>query len=80
MCNFAILYFQRGFDGLYCRSLGDFDVKSEGLTAEPEVTVTQLDEDDYFLVAASDGLWDKIDNTEAINIINDTGTDPTQKK
>lgn len=26
-----------------------------------------------FVIAASDGLWDKCGNTEAVNIVHDTG-------
>ena len=55
------------------RSLGDADLKAEGLTALPEVTGRALDEQDLFVVAASDGFWDKVDNTEAVNMVHDTG-------
>ena len=55
------------------RSLGDADLKAEGLTALPEVSVRELDEGDLFVVAASDGFWDKVDNTEAVNMVHDTG-------
>ena len=55
------------------RCLGDHDLKAEGLTADPEVTCRALTNDDMFVVAASDGLWDKVDNTESVNIVHDTG-------
>ncbi|CAL8468340.1 g7880 [Coccomyxa elongata] len=59
------------------RSIGDADLKSEGLTAEPEVTARALDEGDLFVVAASDGFWDKVDNTEAVNMVHDTVKEPS---
>jgi serine/threonine protein phosphatase PrpC len=55
------------------RCLGDHDLKGEGLIADPEVTCRELGPGDQFVVAATDGLWDKCDNTEAVNIIHDTG-------
>ena len=59
---------------LWCRALGDHDLKGAGgLTAEPEVTSRELDDKDAFLIAASDGLWDCISNEEAVNIVHDTG-------
>ena len=59
---------------LWCRALGDHDLKGTGgLTAEPEVTSRELDDKDAFLIAASDGLWDCISNEEAVNIVHDTG-------
>ena len=61
---------------LYCRSLGDADVKQQGVTAEPEVTSFQLGPKDEFLILASDGLWDKLQNQEAVGLIHDTVKHP----
>lgn len=72
------------------RSLGDFDVKGAlsgggvgvgggggcGVTAEPEVSVTALRDDDLFLVLATDGLWDVITSEEAVGLVRDTVKDP----
>lgn len=49
------------------RCIGDFDYKSHGLTAEPEVTHTRLTPTDGVLVLGSDGLWDCISNEEAVS-------------
>eukprot|EP00959_Pyramimonas_sp_CCMP1952_P314652 6586616-Pyramimonas_sp.AAC.2 len=46
------------------RSIGDADVKGDGLTAEPEVFTRQLSEADEFLVMACDGLWDTLSNQQ----------------
>lgn len=62
------------------RSLGDADLKAEGLTALPEVSVRALDAGDLFVVAASDGFWDKVDNTEAVNMVHDTGAPGTPQR
>ena len=55
------------------RCLGDHDLKAQGLTADPEVTCRDLSAEDQFIVVATDGLWDKCDNSEAVNIVHDTG-------
>ncbi|KAK9828917.1 hypothetical protein WJX72_002777 [[Myrmecia] bisecta] len=54
------------------RSLGDADLKADGLTAEPEVASYELTADDEFLIIASDGLWDKLRNDEAVGLVHDT--------
>ncbi|MEW5300300.1 MAG: hypothetical protein WDW36_003240 [Sanguina aurantia] len=54
------------------RCLGDFDVKGGGVTAEPEVMSMQLTGQDYFLVLATDGLWDVLRNEQAVGLVFDT--------
>ncbi|MEE6500465.1 hypothetical protein FKM82_003794 [Ascaphus truei] len=39
------------------------------LTAEPEVTYHRLRPQDKFLVVASDGLWDMLDNNEVVKLV-----------
>ena len=51
------------------RSLGDQDVKADGLTATPEVFTRELTEDDEFLVLACDGLWDTLSNDTVVSIV-----------
>lgn len=58
------------------RSLGDVDLKSCGVTADPEVTLVDLTQRDEFLVIASDGLWDSMSNEEAVSIVYDTVKQP----
>ncbi|KAG2332328.1 hypothetical protein Bca52824_003508 [Brassica carinata] len=53
------------------RSIGDDDLKP-AVTAEPEISETILSPDDEFLVMASDGLWDVMNDEEVIGIIRDT--------
>ncbi|XP_020595740.1 probable protein phosphatase 2C 51 [Phalaenopsis equestris] len=49
------------------RSIGDYYLKPY-VTAEPEITMTERDEKDEFLILASDGLWDVITNEVACRI------------
>ena len=46
------------------------------VTAQPEITRFQLAEEDEFLVLASDGLWDKLGNEEAVGLVMDTVKQP----
>ncbi|XP_026404313.1 probable protein phosphatase 2C 14 isoform X1 [Papaver somniferum] len=50
------------------RSIGDVHLK-EWVVAEPDTKVLPLTPDMEFLVLASDGLWEKVDNQEAIDIV-----------
>ncbi len=59
------------------RSLGDGDLKACGVIAHPEVTHHLLTPSDEFVVLASDGLWDKLSNQEAVDLIHDTVKQPT---
>lgn len=49
------------------RSIGDRYLK-QWITAEPETKVIRLEPEYEFLILASDGLWDKVSNQEAIDI------------
>lgn len=57
------------------RSLGDADLKP-AVTAQPEVKQFQLTADDEFFVIASDGLWDKLSNEDAVGLVMDTVKQP----
>ena len=60
---------------MLCRSIGDADLKP-ALTAQPEVTQHPLTAEDEFVVLASDGLWDKLSNEEAVGLVHDTVKQP----
>ncbi|KAK6153304.1 hypothetical protein DH2020_012943 [Rehmannia glutinosa] len=49
------------------RGIGDQYLK-QWVTAEPETRILKLEPEHEFLVLASDGLWDKVSNQEAIDI------------
>ncbi|KAJ9140884.1 hypothetical protein P3X46_031476 [Hevea brasiliensis] len=52
------------------RAFGDGKLK-EHITSEPDLTSKMIDEDDEFLVLASDGLWKVMSNQEAYDCIED---------
>lgn len=49
------------------RGIGDRQLK-RWVIAEPETKVLKIKSDDEFLILASDGLWDKVTNQEAVDI------------
>ncbi|KAK4489039.1 hypothetical protein RD792_004832 [Penstemon davidsonii] len=49
------------------RSIGDRYLK-QWVMAEPETKIVKLEPEYEFLVLASDGLWDKVSNQEAVDI------------
>eukprot|EP00298_Acanthocystis_sp_HF-20_P008299 c17596_g1_i2.p1 GENE.c17596_g1_i2~~c17596_g1_i2.p1 ORF type:complete len:386 (+),score=151.22 c17596_g1_i2:119-1276(+) len=50
------------------RSIGDYTLKPY-VIATPDVTKTELTEQDEFLILASDGLWDVLKSQEAIDFL-----------
>lgn len=60
------------------RSLGDVVAHSAGVISEPEFTEYELNPTvDKFLVVATDGLWEFVDNSETIDIV-DSQSGPTE--
>ena len=51
------------------RGIGDFDGGDCGLTATPEIYKHTVKPGDQFLLIASDGVWEFIDNDEAVSIV-----------
>ncbi|XP_058110294.1 putative protein phosphatase 2C 53 isoform X1 [Magnolia sinica] len=49
------------------RGIGDSHLK-QWVTAEPETKILRIKPDCEFLILASDGLWDKVSNQEAVDI------------
>jgi len=56
------------------RALGDFEMKKHGVIATPEFIRRQIFAGDEFLIVASDGLWDVIDDQTAVNIVIQAGS------
>ncbi|PNH06386.1 putative protein phosphatase 2C 8 [Tetrabaena socialis] len=50
------------------RSFGDFQLRPY-VIAQPEIIMHSRTEEDEFLILASDGLWDTLDNKEAVDIV-----------
>ena len=51
------------------RGLGDFDLKTKGLTCEPHITKRLIDHNMHYCVLASDGVWDVLNPDEVARII-----------
>ncbi|CAO2818033.1 unnamed protein product [Amaranthus hypochondriacus] len=51
------------------RAFGDFDLKSYGIIATPEVTRHRITSNDLFLVLACDGVWDVLSNDEVVSVV-----------
>ncbi|KAF3433399.1 hypothetical protein FNV43_RR24501 [Rhamnella rubrinervis] len=50
------------------RGIGDEHLK-QWVIAEPESKVLQIEPDCEFLILGSDGLWDKVNNQEAVDVV-----------
>lgn len=50
------------------RAIGDQHLK-EWVTAEPDTTTVNIQPDCEFLILASDGLWDKVTDQEAVDVV-----------
>lgn len=44
-------------------------IKRPILSADPAISVLQLQPHDQFIIFASDGLWEHLSNQEAVNIV-----------
>ncbi|KAI3888710.1 hypothetical protein MKW92_053714 [Papaver armeniacum] len=51
------------------RAFGDFDLKEYGVIAVPQVSHHRLNNNDKFVVLASDGVWDVLSNDQVVSII-----------
>ena len=56
------------------RSLGDSIVHRSGVSAEPETLEHIVDEFDEFMIIATDGVWDVIDNNQAVQMVQNFST------
>jgi serine/threonine protein phosphatase PrpC len=51
------------------RSLGDLVVHKSGCSAEPEIIEHTIEDNDEFLVMATDGVWDVMDNNQVVQLV-----------
>jgi serine/threonine protein phosphatase PrpC len=51
------------------RAIGDRSERPH-VTAEPEIIAVPVEEEDQFIIAATDGLWDVMDSTDAVDYVN----------
>ena len=46
------------------RAFGDWELKSYGVISEPHVTKININENDKYVIMASDGIWDVLDDAD----------------
>lgn len=51
------------------RSIGDHCVKSVGVTAEPDIARYDFQQDDAFIVMATDGIWEFLSSDDVVQIV-----------
>lgn len=52
------------------RSIGDFIAKDIGVSSDPVINTHQLDAyKDHFVILASDGIWDVMDNDDVVSFV-----------
>ena len=51
------------------RSMGDVDAHRIGVTSEPDIQEVELKDQDKIVVIASDGIWDVLENSRVIDIV-----------
>jgi serine/threonine protein phosphatase PrpC len=51
------------------RSLGDTELDSYGVIPDPDITTYTLDDQDKFLILASDGVWEFIDDNTVVAMV-----------
>ncbi|CAL9767297.1 unnamed protein product [Musa acuminata subsp. burmannicoides] len=62
------------FPGLaMARAFGDFELKNYGVISIPQVAYHRLNDRDRFVVLATDGVWDVLDNEMVVSIVSSTG-------
>ena len=50
------------------RAFGDWELKSYGVICEPHVTRYEIESDDQFLVVATDGVWDVLEDEDVFQL------------
>ncbi len=72
--EYARIVSDRGviYNGLLCgdlklsRCFGNWSIKNKGLIVDPHITKIEINNDDLYLIIASDGVWDVIEDEEMI--------------
>ena len=50
------------------RAFGDWELKAYGVVCEPHITKINIEKDDKYLVIASDGVWDVMEDEDAYEL------------
>jgi protein phosphatase 2C family protein 2/3 len=53
------------------RSIGDHAVKDVGVIAKPVVTVHDVQDEDEFIILATDGVWEFMESEDAVKIVSE---------
>ncbi|KAI5082238.1 hypothetical protein GOP47_0001981 [Adiantum capillus-veneris] len=51
------------------RAFGDFCLKDYGLISVPDITYRTLTPNDQFVILATDGIWDVMSNSQAVEVV-----------
>ena len=67
--NGGIVFYGRVFGTLILtRSIGDREMKKYGVCSEPFVKIEKIENDDLFIVLASDGVWDVVSEDDLFKV------------
>ncbi|MBQ9555603.1 MAG: hypothetical protein IJV05_05200, partial [Muribaculaceae bacterium] len=50
------------------RSFGDWELKKYGVISKPHLNVIEIGKHDLFIVIASDGVWDVVEENEILKM------------
>ena len=65
----GIVFRERVFGTLMLtRSFGDKEMKKYGVLSTPDIYIKNVEKDDLFIVIASDGVWDVVEENEILNM------------
>ncbi|KAG9157304.1 hypothetical protein Leryth_004959, partial [Lithospermum erythrorhizon] len=62
------------------RALGDFILKNHGIIAMPDVSYHRISPSDDFIVLATDGVWDVLNNDVVVSIVNSAESEDAAAK
>ena len=65
----GVVFRERVFGTLMLtRSFGDKEMKKYGVLSTPDIFIKNVEEDDIFVVIASDGVWDVVEENEVLKM------------
>ena len=50
------------------RAFGDWELKSYGVSNEPHITRINITDNDKYIVVATDGIWDVLEDGDVFNM------------
>ena len=67
--NGGIVFAGRVYGSLMLsRAFGDWELKSYGVVSEPHVTKIYINDNDKYVIVATDGIWDTLEDGDVYNI------------